>query len=251
MCSLPLQGHIRRVFAASVDVCTIALPAVSSRDRDNGELRYSLRSLDKFAPWFQGKVIILQGDDAPPYWLNLSHPRVRVVHHESFFKDTSVLPTFNSDAIHVNIHRVPDVQDSDIMINWCDDFFLGRPVAPEDWVRNGKPVVYFEANVVRGGHPEAERVKREHGNKWLAKIFNTRGAVVEKFPPSKTALGRFNFVKHAPFPFSMAVLREMAEVYADTYNRTANFKFRHYDTVDVPTLHNMYCQVRQCAWVWG
>ena len=120
----------------------VSSPAATARDRDNGELRYSLRSLDKYAPWFRGDIIILQGEDRPPYWLNLSHPRVRVVNHHQYFLDKSVLPTFNSDAIHVNIHRVPGLGDH--FINWCDDFFLGAPVEPTDWFRDGKPVVYFE-----------------------------------------------------------------------------------------------------------
>ncbi len=83
-----------------------------------------MRSLDKFAPWFRGNIIILQGDDAPPNWLNLSHPRVRVVNHHQYFKDKSVLPTFNSDAIHVNIHRVPGVGER--FINWCVPFRCGE-----------------------------------------------------------------------------------------------------------------------------
>lgn len=218
----------------------MCIPA-SSRDRDNGELRYSLRSLDKFAPWFKGDVIILQGDDQPPYWLNLSHPRVKVVNHHTYFKDKSVLPTFSSDAIHVNIHRIPPVQDSDILINWCDDFFLGRPVEPEDWVRDGKPVIYFEPNPVREGKAGFERLKQQGGNKWLAKIFHTRAVIEERFP-EKAPNVKMHFVKHAPFPMSVEMLRQMSSVYEPEYTQTASFKFRTYDTVDVPTLHNYYCQ---------
>jgi hypothetical protein len=216
---------------------------VTSRDRDNGELRFSLRSLDKYAPWFKGDVIILQGDDKPPYWLNLSHPRVKVVNHPTYFLDPSVLPTFSSDAIHVNIHRVPPVQESPILINWCDDFFLGRPVSPEDWVRDGKPVIYFEGNTVRGARPEYDKVRSQGGNKWLAKIYQTRAVIEERFPDEARRIKK-NFVKHAPFPMSLQMLREMADVFKAEYNRTARSRFRTYDTVDVPTLHNYYCQVR-------
>ncbi len=98
--------------------------AASQRDHDNGELRFSLRSLDKYAPWFQGNIYILQGDDKPPNWLNLSHPRIRVVNSRSYFKDKTVLPTFNSDAIHANFHLVPGLQKN--FIYWSDDIFLGE-----------------------------------------------------------------------------------------------------------------------------
>jgi hypothetical protein len=53
-----------------------------------------------------------------------------------------------------------------------------------------------------------------------------------------------HFVKHAPFPMSRPLLETMADTYAAAYAKTASFKFRDYDTVDIPTLHNMYCQVR-------
>ena len=60
-------------------------------------------------PWFRGDIIVLLGDEAPPVWLNVSHPRVRVVRHRSYFRNADELPTFNSDAIFANIHRVPGV----------------------------------------------------------------------------------------------------------------------------------------------
>ena len=240
----------RNTLGPPAPVFTTSLPRVvlewfvpvNRRDRDSGELRYSLRSLDKFAPWFRGDIIILQGDDRPPNWLNLSHPRVRIVNHPSYFQDTSVLPTFNSDAIHVNIHRVPGLGER--FINWCDDFFLGAPVEPSDWFRDGKPVVYFEKGVVHGGMPRYEELKAKRGNKWAAKIHHTKGLVEERFPdvaalPDKV----LHFVKHAPFPFSKLHLENMAAIWAEEYQTTARFKFRDYETVDVPTMHNMYCQV--------
>jgi hypothetical protein len=185
---------------------------------------------------------LLQGDDAPPYWLNTSHPRIRLVHHSDYFVDRTVLPTFSSDAIHVNIHRVPGL--GDIMINWCDDFFLGAPVYPEDWVRDGKPVIYLESGYVRGGQTEYERTKARKGNKWLGKVYHTKAVIEREFPDHAASGKRLNFVKHAPFPMSLKVLREMAERYQAEYNQTYRNRFRTYDTVDVPTLHNMYCQVR-------
>lgn len=44
------------------------------------ELRYSLRSLEKHAPWVQHVYIITNGQI--PYWLNLDNPWVTIVTHE-------------------------------------------------------------------------------------------------------------------------------------------------------------------------
>ena len=43
--------------------------ASESRYRDTGELRYSLRSLEKYAPWV--RHVYLVTDDQIPYWLNM------------------------------------------------------------------------------------------------------------------------------------------------------------------------------------
>ncbi|XP_054723754.1 N-acetylglucosamine-1-phosphotransferase subunits alpha/beta-like, partial [Uloborus diversus] len=63
----------------------VELPSVhedisASRFIDNEELRYSLRSLEKHAPWVQHVYIITNGQI--PYWLNLDNPWITIVTHE-------------------------------------------------------------------------------------------------------------------------------------------------------------------------
>ena len=41
----------------------------TARIRDREELRFSLRSLEKYMPWFQGEIIIFTNHN-PPNWLN-------------------------------------------------------------------------------------------------------------------------------------------------------------------------------------
>ncbi len=90
----------------------------NARDRDNGEFMYSLRSLDAHAPWFNGDIFITLADgETPPRWLNLQHPRIKIIRHSQFFKNTSALPTFNSDAIHVNMHLIPELSSYDYIVN--------------------------------------------------------------------------------------------------------------------------------------
>lgn len=50
---------------------------------DNEELRFSLRSIEKFAPWVRHIYIVTNGQI--PYWLNLSHPKISIIKHVSFF----------------------------------------------------------------------------------------------------------------------------------------------------------------------
>lgn len=75
----------------------------------------------------------------------------------------------------------------------------------------------------------------------------TRGFISQVFPEAPPPYSRLNYVKHAPFVFSVPLLKEMAEVFSEEYKSTAISHFRTYDTVDVPTLHNMYCQVSEVS----
>ena len=52
----------------------------SNRYRDNQELKYSLRSLYRYAPWIRHIYIVTNGQI--PSWLNMDHPRISIVTHE-------------------------------------------------------------------------------------------------------------------------------------------------------------------------
>ncbi|GFW40121.1 hypothetical protein TNCV_5118041 [Trichonephila clavipes] len=66
----------------------------ASRFTDNEELRYSLRSLEKHAPWVQHIYIITNGQI--PYWLNLDNPLVTIVTHEWGSSQSVLTSTFTS-----------------------------------------------------------------------------------------------------------------------------------------------------------
>lgn len=97
------------------------------RFQDNGELRYSLRSLARFAPWV--RRVYLLTDNQKPQWLD--EGSVRLVRHEDVFPPDSLLPVFNSRAIESVQHRIPGLAEHFISLN--DDFLLGRPVEEIDF----------------------------------------------------------------------------------------------------------------------
>nr|XP_039262735.1 N-acetylglucosamine-1-phosphotransferase subunits alpha/beta-like [Styela clava] len=100
-----------------------------SRFEDNEELRYSLRSIEKFAPWIRKVFIVTNGQI--PYWLNMDNPRIIIVTHEDIFVNKTHLPTFSSPAIESHIHRIPGLAKKFIYMN--DDVMFGRPVWPDDF----------------------------------------------------------------------------------------------------------------------
>ncbi len=110
----------------------------SNRFRDNQELKYSLRSVYKFAPWVRHIFIVTNGQ--VPSWLNTEHPRLTVVSHRDIFPNSSHLPTFSSPAIESHLHRIKGLADKFIYFN--DDVMLGNTVWPDDFYThaNGQKV---------------------------------------------------------------------------------------------------------------
>eukprot|EP01039_Chlorochromonas_danica_P012748 gene12748-14665_t len=102
----------------------------ANRYRDSEELRYSLRSLVKNAPWI--RHIYLVTDNQIPYWMNLESSKLTVLSHEDIFSNKSHLPVFSSPAIEANLHNIPGISKKFIYFN--DDVFLGAPTLPDDLV---------------------------------------------------------------------------------------------------------------------
>ena len=113
-------------------------PASSNRFRDNNELRYSMRSIEKYAPWVRKIHVLTNGQ--VPNWLNIEHPRIHLVTHADIFPNSSHLPVFSSPAIEAHLHRIPGLSNRFIYFN--DDVFLGNPVWPDDFATraNGQKV---------------------------------------------------------------------------------------------------------------
>ncbi len=101
-----------------------------NRYRDSDELRYSLRSIYKYAPWVR-KIYVVTANQIP-WWMDLENDRIQVVSHNEIFPNTSHLPVFSSPSIESHIHLIPGLSKHFIYFN--DDVFLGAPTKPEDFI---------------------------------------------------------------------------------------------------------------------
>lgn len=106
------------------------------RFRDTGLLRFWFRAVERFAPWVHRIFFVTCGQR--PAWLNPSHPKLRLVDHSDYMP-AEFLPTFHSNAIELNLHRISELSERFVMFN--DDIFLLRPVTPEYFFKHGKPVI--------------------------------------------------------------------------------------------------------------
>ena len=104
---------------------------------DNDELKYSLRSIDRYAPWIRRIFIVTDGQK--PAWLNTDNPRVQIVDHTQIMPP-ECLPCFNSAVIEHHLHLIPGLAERFIYAN--DDMLLYRPAMPETFfAADGFPIV--------------------------------------------------------------------------------------------------------------
>ncbi len=96
------------------------------RYRDNGLLKYWFRGVEKYAPWVRKIHFVTCGQK--PDWLNTNNPKLHLVNHSDYI-DSKYLPLFNSNAIEISIHKIPDLAEHFVYFN--DDFFLTSEVSKE------------------------------------------------------------------------------------------------------------------------
>ena len=107
------------------------------RYSDNGELRYNLRAVEKYAPWIRRIFIVT--DDQTPDWLDTSNPRVVMVRQRDILPEISQ-PCFNSSLIEHFLYKIPELSEHFLYAN--DDTFINKPVTPEMFFApDGLPIV--------------------------------------------------------------------------------------------------------------
>jgi len=101
------------------------------------ELKFSLRSVQKYLSWINHIYIIT--DDQVPVWLNTKHPCVSIVDHRDIVPE-EFLPTFNSSALEMFLHRIPGLSEYFIYAN--DDMFMNTLLNPDFFFNAaGDPIV--------------------------------------------------------------------------------------------------------------
>lgn len=115
-----------------------------ARFRDYGLLKYWFRGIDKFAPWVRKIHFVTCGQK--PEWLDASHPKLNLVHHEDYIPE-QFLPCFNSSVLEIYLHKIPDLAEHFVYFN--DDFFIIDHLPKERFFKDGIPqdIAAFRMNL--------------------------------------------------------------------------------------------------------
>ena len=194
---------------------------VEGRFRDNDELRYSLRALERFFP--EHGHIYLVTDAQTPAWL-ADVPGITVVDHRDLIP-TSALPTFDSAHIESYIHRIPGLSERYFYLN--DDVFFGAPVVLDDWFWPGGVCVAWSDEPLVSDEPlrpDATALDNacRSSVQWLK---NER--VVHPVPGYQHTFRTFS---HAPRPMCKSLLGMLEQIAPDMFARVRSTVFRAWDT---------------------
>lgn len=206
------------------------------RFRDMGTLHYWFRGVEKFAPWVNKIYFVTCGQK--PEWLNVKHPKLVCVNHYEFIPK-EYLPTFSSQAIEMNLHRIEGLSEHFVYFN--DDMFLTRMTDQRDFFVDGLPC---DAAVINYLAPKEEPlnlvpyvntaainrnfIKQQVMRDYAAKIFTLKYR--------KYLLKNIQFIMgkwfpgfkyfHIPSSFLKSTFNEVWEKEFELMNRTSQHKFR-------------------------
>ncbi|KDO23647.1 hypothetical protein SPRG_11095 [Saprolegnia parasitica CBS 223.65] len=199
----------------------------SSRDKEIGELKYSLRSLLKFAPWLEGPIYIVSPGQIPD-WLDTTNPRITVIDQDDLLpSDVVTLPNFDTNVIEQYLHKIPGL--TDIFIHMNDDYIFVKDVQPSHLFtcHGGGIRMLTEVNHIRHG-----------ANAWLASVRNTLQLTDAVYGGQHV----YNFMKHAPFVYSRLAQEAIhtKPAFKAALDATGTNQVRSPSDLNFPLLHAIY-----------
>lgn len=190
------------------------------RYTSNDELKYSLRSLNKYAPWLRNIYIV--SNCSKPVWLK-DCDKIIWIDHKEIFPNENMLPTFNSHAIECCLHNIKGLSEKFIYLN--DDFILSQPCLPADFFdETGRSISYFESYGMV--NPET---KQNNLPDYLIAAGNSNKLLKNKF---KTYNAR-NLHRHVPYALKKSILIEIENSFPDVFEKTRYQKIRSENDINL------------------
>jgi len=195
----------------------------NSRDRSADELRYSLRSLEKYLPWHKGTIYILTSQQIPK-WLDTSNPRIKMVYHKDIFPE-HIYPTYDSATIELYFDKIPGITERFIYFN--DDLFLNNYVHPCFLFtpKNFYPKIYrrvITKNLNKENIDEIIRENKIHEIFTASKYF-TREIIRDYFDKNF----RYRDLYHTIHVFYRDLFEPMRQLYAEELKLVTSDRFRN------------------------
>lgn len=204
-------------------------------------LHYWFRAIEKFMPWVNKIVFVTWGH--VPEFLNVSHPKIKIVKHSDYIPE-KYLPTFNSNTIEMNYHRIEDLEENFIIFN--DDFFPLQPIEEEYYFKDNTvcdeavegPIIpvdtglisnmakYVQVNnmIIINRYFKKREVQEKNWDKWYCEEY---GELLER---TKSLSYWYNFVgfrdPHMASAMKKSTLKHLWEIEEKTLDAASCNRFR-------------------------
>jgi hypothetical protein len=185
---------------------------VAGRYRDNGELRFNLRALEKFYP--DHGHIYLVTDAQVPHWLQPSE-RLTLIDHRDLMP-AAALPVFDAGHIESYLHHIHGLSERFIYLN--DDVFFGAKVDPAQWFGTDGAALFTDTASV----PDYDTLQ-PHETALVNASVLSKHWLSRRYPKYRHAARIF---AHAPRPMFKSVLHELEQAAPELFDQVRNTVFR-------------------------
>lgn len=222
------------------------------------ELRYSLRTVEKFLLPTINKIYIVTANQKPK-WINDDLSIIQFVSHSEIFpnfcsynksKEKKIekkhhekcLPTFNSNAIDFSLINIPNLSEHFIYCN--DDMYFGNYVNWTDFFDEfGRPKFISKNKDWKHIRTDFNSFKRmnlnneQGGKQFTAMVANTIVTFMDKFGIKNPIDAEFS---HIPFPMTKSLFNEVINAFQNKIDKTIQSRFRHSSDLQMETLLIQY-----------
>ena len=179
------------------------------------ELKYSLRSVEKYLPWIHHIYVVT--DRQVPMWLKTDNPKLTVVDHSEIIPE-KYIPVFNSSAIETSIYKIPGLAEHFLLAN--DDTFVNRSLKKSFFFQDGKPIFRMQLSML---NPQSL---------YQASLLHTIDLLEKDFGAQIPFFSTRNLAPHHNIDaYLKSDYEDCANHFEKEYEKTLSHKFRKADDI--------------------
>ncbi|KAG4096823.1 hypothetical protein H8356DRAFT_1292099 [Neocallimastix lanati (nom. inval.)] len=184
---------------------------LSNNDLMN-ELKYSLRSLEKYLPWHQGKIYIItetQNLNQFP-WLNYNHNRIKIIYQNEIIPKN--YQNNNKQAIEMFLDKIPDLSERFIYIQ------------PHHYFKNYTHPCFFFNNNFFPKYNFKDVIEIETLDKLTKNSFEyTHNIILHYF--GNNYIKTYRHFEDVPIPLYRDLFEPTREVFRDIIKKSFKYKY--------------------------
>ena len=217
-----------------------------SKDLDNEELRYSIRSILKNLPWIR-KIFILMPNEKVSYLKEIEEIKEKIVYVKD--KDLIGFDSSSSLVFQFRYWKMKDFNLSDNFISMDDDCYIGRPLKKSDlfYVKDKKVVpliitskflTFYKEEVERKIYYYKKNIKKSKREQTFIEFQYSKqltySFIMDVLSKKKIIVPKFT---HNAIPTNVYEIKEIYDLISESKfkNTTLYSNYRHIDSLQFQT----------------